>query len=117
MSADFPEMMRTSRHDAGLTFRQLKAEIDRKGKPVSITLLNLVEKNKLKPTYELAFDTATATNNDVEELLKAAFLHRVQWSADRERQALRSLAREKGLSEASVDRITSFAVTNSSDKQ
>ena len=112
----FHDMLKDGRQSAGLTFRQLKDKLDHQGTPVSITLLNLVEKNKMKTTYDLAHATAAATGLDVEKALRAAFLSRIQWTVDKEKRSLRRLALAKGLSQAAVKRITNVDVPGSGDE-
>ena len=71
-----------------------------------MTLLNLVEKEKMKTTYDLAYATAAATELGVEEALRAAFLSRIQWTVDREKHNHRQFAFAKGLSQEIVAKIT-----------
>lgn len=102
----FPDMLKGGRQSAGLTFRQLKDRLDHQGTPASITQLNLVEKEKMKTTYDLAHATAVATGLDIEEALRSAYLSRIQWTIDREKHNLRQLALAKGLSQETAERIT-----------
>jgi hypothetical protein len=74
----------------------------------SVALLNQIENKKIKPTFDFAYSAAESTGLQVEEALRAAFLFRIQWCVDREREALRSIANDKGLLPDAVKRITSL---------
>ncbi len=104
----FPEMLRAGRQDAGMTFRGLSERLEEQGSPASITQLNLVEKQKVKPTYRLAYDTAKATGLRVEDALRSAYLYRVQWSIEREKEQLLRLLGETELSAGAFERITAL---------
>lgn len=108
MKLSYPELLRKVRERAGLSTRQLQADLEAKGVQVSATLINQIENAKIKPVFDFAYAAAEATGLRVEEALRAAYLYRVQWCVDRERETLRSLANDKGLSEEVVERITSL---------
>ena len=103
---EFPEMLRKARQDANLSIRQLKSKMDTGGQKVSITRINFIENERMKPTYTFAYDAAEAMGLRVEEAMKAAFLFRVKWCIDREKAEVRALARPRGLSPEVVERIT-----------
>jgi ribosome-binding protein aMBF1 (putative translation factor) len=105
----YPELLRKARQSAGgLSTRQLKTELEARGVQVSVTFINQVENAKVKPTFDFAYSTAEATGLQIEEALRSAFLYRVRWCVDREREQLRILAEEKGLSSKDIDRITAL---------
>jgi transcriptional regulator with XRE-family HTH domain len=108
MTAGFPELLKSARQSAGLSTRQLKAELEARGVRASVTLINQIENANMKPTFDFAYAAAEASGLQVEEALRAAFLFRIRWCVDREREALRSLARDKGLVPDAVERITSL---------
>jgi transcriptional regulator with XRE-family HTH domain len=108
MKASFPEMIKNARTKAGLTTRQLADELATQGVRASTAFINQVENSTTKPTFDFAYATAEAVGLSVEDPLRAAFLYRVQWCIDRERKALRDLAKKEGLGEEAVKRITSL---------
>jgi transcriptional regulator with XRE-family HTH domain len=108
MKASFPEMIRRARMKAGLTTRQLADEMGSLGASASITLINQIERSTTKPTFDFAYSAAQVMGMDVEACLRDAFLYRVQWCLDREREALCNLAKREGLGDEAVNRITSL---------
>jgi transcriptional regulator with XRE-family HTH domain len=108
MKENFPDMIRTARTKAGLTTRQLSDELTVRGVKASVTLINQVEHATTKPTFDFAYYAAQETDLDPEAALRAAFLYRVKWSIDREKEALRNVAEKEGLGDEAVNRITSL---------
>jgi transcriptional regulator with XRE-family HTH domain len=108
MAASFSELLKNARQRAGLSTRQLKDELEARDVRASVTLINQIENAKIKPTFDFAYSAAESTGLQVEEALRAAFLFRVRWCVDCEREALRSLAGDKGLLPDAVERITSL---------
>lgn len=108
MKPSFPEMIKNARTKARLTTRQLADELKAQGVRASTPFINQVENSTTKPTFDFAYSAAEATGLSIEEALRAAFLYRVKWCLDREREALRSLAEDKGIQPEAIDRITSL---------
>jgi transcriptional regulator with XRE-family HTH domain len=108
MKLSYPGLLRKARERAGLSTRQLQADLEAKGVRASVTFVNQIENAKTKPPFDFVYSAAELTGLQVEEALRAAFVFRVQWCVDRERETLRSLAKDKGLSEEVVEKITSL---------
>jgi hypothetical protein len=112
MDQGFPELLKSARQEAGYTTRRLKDELKERGVQASITYINFVEKERVKPGYAFSGAVGQLTGIGAEQALRAAFLYRVKWAVDRERDHLRILAEEKGLSAAAVKRITALDIPN-----
>lgn len=108
MKENFPDMIRNARAKAGLTTRQLADALSVRGASASVTLINQIERATTKPTFDFAYFAARETGMDPEAALRAAFLYRVKWSIDREKEALRNVAEKEGLGDEAVNRITSL---------
>lgn len=112
MTEGFPDLLKRARLEAGYTTRRLKDELRAKGVEASITYTSFVENGTTKPGYNYAATIGQATGIGTEQALRSAFLYRVKWAVDREREQLRILAEEKGLSERTVKRITNLEIPN-----
>lgn len=110
MDQGFPELLKSARQKAGFTTRRLKDELCDRGVEASITYINFVEKKRVKPGYDFSRAVGRVTDIGAEQALRAAFLYRVNWAVEMEREKLLVLAEESGLSKKAVERITAFDI-------
>jgi transcriptional regulator with XRE-family HTH domain len=86
----FAELIKRKRLEKGLTMRGLEDELRKGGaENISRSLINLMEKNLRRPSYEVAYNLAKVLNIDTKEALRAAYRARADHDRKREETYLR----------------------------
>lgn len=102
----FSELIKRNRQLKGLTMRQLEEDLKKTGaNNISRSLINLLEKDMRRPSYDVAYQLARILEIDIEEALRAAYRARADHDKKREESYLKKLIVEKEIESLDVKRV------------
>lgn len=101
----FSELIHKRREQLGLSLRDLEKRLKEEEVDLSKTFLIFLEKERKKPTFDIAYALARALDTDVEKVLKAAYRARADFDKKRERDSLERLISSKGLTGLDTEKI------------
>lgn len=103
---DFSELIKDKRLEKKYTMRGLEAALREKGvENISRSYINLLEKGRKRPTYEVAFALATILGIDPEKAITTAYRARIEHDKGRERKYLECFLSENGLERIDVEKV------------
>jgi len=102
----FSELIKRRRLEKNLTMRALEAKLKEAGVDnISRSYINLLEKEKKSPTYDVAKALATILDIEIVEAMRAAYHARMARDKQRERRYLESFIKNSGLSDLDIDEL------------
>jgi transcriptional regulator with XRE-family HTH domain len=103
---NFSELIHARREELGLSLRELEKRLKEQGVQLSKTFLIFLEKDRKKPTFEVAYALARAMDINVERALEAAYRARVDFDKNKNRETLAEFIENNELKGIDIKKIT-----------